>query len=217
MAANSDQKESFWKAATLSLGTYKVICSFCNPECSETLIFDGSVWNKMILLSFLQEENKYPISVTELGMVTLVSSSHQKNTLTPILFTDLGMVILFNLLHASNAQFPISVTESGITVLAHPCIRRFVLVSMMALQLFRESYTLFSSATIILVSPKHPRNTALSIFVTDSGMLTFVSVSHQLNALSSISVTELGMVMLVSALHSCIFKSLYINHLHPKR
>ena len=170
MAAHSDQKESFWNAATPSLGTYKVICAFCNPECSETLIFDGSVWNKMILLSFLQEENKYPISVTELGMVTLVSSSHQKNTLTPILFTDLGMVILFNLLHASNAQFPISVTESGITVLAHPCIRRFVLVSMMALQLFRESYTLFSSATIILVSPKHPRNTALSIFVTDSGI-----------------------------------------------
>ena len=54
MAAHSDQKGSFWNAATLSLGTYKVICVFCNPELSVTLIFDGSVWNKIISFRFSQ-------------------------------------------------------------------------------------------------------------------------------------------------------------------
>ena len=177
MAAHSDQNQCSWKAVTPSLGTYKVICAFCNPECPETLIFDGSVWYKIISVRFSQRENtQFPIHVTELGMVMLVRA-----------------------VHPLNAQSPIHVTESGITVLAHPCIRRFVLVSMMALQLFRESYTLFSSATIILVSSPHPINASSPIHVTDSGILMLVSASHPLNASAPISVTEFGMLMLFSA------------------
>lgn len=79
MAAHSDQKGSFWNAATPSLGTYKVICVFCNPECSETLIFDGSVWYKIISVRFSQPENiQSPISVTEFGVLMLVKSKHKE-------------------------------------------------------------------------------------------------------------------------------------------
>ena len=156
MVAHSDQKGSFWNAATPSSGTYKVICAFCNPECPEISIFDGSVWYKIISVRFSQRENtQFPIHVTELGMVMLVRA-----------------------VHPLNAQSPIHVTESGITVLAHPCIRRFVLVSMMALQLFRESYTLFFSSTTMLASTLHATNTFFPIHFTDSGMLMLVSAPH---------------------------------------
>ena len=104
--------------------------------------------------------------------------------------------------HLRNALFPTSVTDSGIMVLAQPCIRRFVSVSMMALQLPRELYTLFSSATIMLVSARHSSNAFSPISVTDSGMLMLVSTLHSLNAPSPIFVTELGMLMLVSFQHS---------------
>lgn len=100
MAANCDQKESFWNAATPSLGTYKVICAFCNPECSETLIFDGSVWNKIISVRFSQPENtQFPIHVTELGMVMLVRAVHPLNAYSPIHVTDSGLLMLVSAIH----------------------------------------------------------------------------------------------------------------------
>ena len=104
MAANCDQKGSFWKAATPSLGTYKVACVLYNPERSETLIFDGSVWYKIISFRFSQPEKvQSPIHVTELGMVMLVSAVHPSNAQFPIFFTELGMVILANCEYPSNA------------------------------------------------------------------------------------------------------------------
>lgn len=79
MSAYSDQKGSFWNAATPSSGTYKVICAFCNPECPEISIFDGSVWNKVISFIFSQPENiQSPISVTEFGVLMLVKSKHKE-------------------------------------------------------------------------------------------------------------------------------------------
>ena len=108
----------------------------------------------------------------------LVSAVHPINAYSPIHFTDSGMLMLVSALHCSNAPSPIHVTDSGITVLANPCIRQFVLVSMMALQLFRESYTLFSSATTMLVSALHPSNAQSPIILTDSGMLMLVSFLH---------------------------------------
>lgn len=77
MAANSDQKGSFWKAATPSLGTYKVACVLYNTN--KPMTFDGSVWNKIISFRFSQPENiQSPIHVTELGMVMLVKSKHKE-------------------------------------------------------------------------------------------------------------------------------------------
>ena len=157
MAANSDQNQCSRKAVTPSLGTYKVICVFCNPELSVTLIFDGSVWNKIISFRFSHPSNAHPpISVTDSEMLMLVSALHLANAHSLISVTVSGMLMLVSASHSSNALSPISVTDSGITVLVQPCIRRFAFVSMMALQLPRESYTLFPSATIILVSALHP-------------------------------------------------------------
>ena len=77
MAAHSDQKGFFWKAATLSLGTYNVICALFNTN--KPMTFDVSVWNKIISFRFSQPENiQSPIHVTELGMVMLVKSKHKE-------------------------------------------------------------------------------------------------------------------------------------------
>ena len=82
MAANCDQKESSWKSATLSLGTYKVACSMGNTagNISKAMIFDGSVWNKIISFRFSHSLNAHlPISVTDSGMLMLVSALHPSN------------------------------------------------------------------------------------------------------------------------------------------
>ena len=50
-----------------------------------------------------------------------------------------GMVIEVRLSHSENAKSPILVTLLGIIVDAHPCINVLLLVSMIALQLSRES------------------------------------------------------------------------------
>ena len=77
MAAHSDQKGFFWKAATPSLGTYNVICALFNTN--KPMTFDGSVWNKIISFRFSQPENiQSPIHVTELGMVMLVKLKHKE-------------------------------------------------------------------------------------------------------------------------------------------
>ena len=122
MAAQSDQKGFFWKAATPSLGTYNVICALFNTN--KPMTFDGSVWNKIISFRFLQPENiQSPTHVTELGMVMLVSAVHPLNAYSPIHITELGMVMLVRAVHPLNASFPIFVTDSGMLMLVsaeHP-------------------------------------------------------------------------------------------------
>ena len=97
MAANSDQKGSFWNAATPSLGTYKVACSMGNTagNISKAMIFDGSVWNKIISFRFSHSSNAHaPIDVTEFGMLMHVSPLHLLNAQSPISVTELGMLML---------------------------------------------------------------------------------------------------------------------------
>lgn len=107
-------------------------------------------------------------------MVILLNNLHPKKANSSIFVTDSGIEILVK--HVSlNASFPISVTEFGITVLAKPCIRRFVLVSMMPLQFSRESYTLLPSVTTILVRAPHPQRTFSPIVFTESGMVMLVN------------------------------------------
>ena len=124
LAAHSDQKGSFWKAATPSLGTYKVACVLYNPERSETLIFDGSVWYKIISFRFSQPEKaQSPIHVTELGMVMHVIALHPENAHSLISLTEFGMLTSVSFQHPQNAPSPITVTESGIVTLVstvHP-------------------------------------------------------------------------------------------------
>ena len=62
---------------------------------------------------------------------------------------ELGMVMLVKSVQTLKASSPMEVTELGITVFLHPAMSLLLLVSMMALQLLRESYTVLPLSTTI--------------------------------------------------------------------
>ena len=66
-------------------------------------------------------------------------------------------------------------TLVGIVVFIHPKISVFVAVSIIALQLFRESYAGLPDATTMLVNPEQLAKAKSPMLVTPSGMLTFVN------------------------------------------
>ena len=70
--------------------------------------------------------------------------------------TELGMLMEVRPLQLKNAEFPMVVTELGIIALLHPAISVLVFVSMMALQLFRESYFVFPLSTLIIKECRVP-------------------------------------------------------------
>ena len=119
----------------------------------------------------------------------------------PIDVTELGIVTDVNPVQYWNAYLPIVVTESGIVLFLQPAINVFVDVSIIALQLLRESYILFPDSTLISVKLEHPANTPSPISVTESGIVTDVNPVQYSNALFPIVVTELGMVIDVKLLH----------------
>ena len=59
--------------------------------------------------------------------------------------TELGMLMAVRLVQPKNAQSPMEVTELGMVVFMQPAINVLVAVSIMALQLLRESYFGLSS------------------------------------------------------------------------
>ena len=71
------------------------------------------------------------------------------------------------------------VTSSGITVFLHPAIRVLVAVSMIALQFFLLSYTVFLSSTFMLINPVQSRNAFSPMLVTLSGIVMFVKPVQQ--------------------------------------
>ena len=77
--------------------------------------------------------------VTELGITMLVSPVQEAKAPLPMLVTEVGIMMLVSPLKFSNAFMPIFVTELGIMVFLHPAIYVLLDVSMMALQLSRES------------------------------------------------------------------------------
>ena len=77
-------------------------------------------------------------------------------------------------LQPEKAYSPIEVTELGMIVLLHPAISVFVEVSIIALQLSRESYFVFPLSTTIEVKPEQPEMAARPIEVTELGMVTEV-------------------------------------------
>ena len=102
----------------------------------------------------LQKVNaKSPILVTLLGIVILVKPLQQEKALLPMLVTLLGIVILVKPLQPEKAQEPMLVTLLGITEFLQPVINLFVDFSIIALQLSRESYTVFPDSTTIDVKP----------------------------------------------------------------
>ena len=87
--------------------------------------------------------------LTELGMVkSPVKSEQRAKALSPMEITELGILIDVSSETDLNASLPMAVTVLGITVLLHPVSNTLVLVSMMALQSFLESYMLFSGSTV---------------------------------------------------------------------
>ena len=79
-----------------------------------------------------------PMLVTELGIVTEVRPQYMK-ACVPMLVTELGMVTKVRPLQPEKAYSPMLVTELGIIVFLHPAIKVLEFVSMIALQLSRES------------------------------------------------------------------------------
>ena len=89
------------------------------------------------------------------------------------------------------------VTELGITVFLHPTINVFVFVSIIALQLSRESYFVFPDSTSIVVRPEQSENAELPMLVTEFGIVTLVKLEQPEKAEPPMLVTELPIVTLV--------------------
>ena len=92
------------------------------------------------------------------------------------------MVTLVKPVQSRNADLPIEVTELGIIVFIHPLINVFVVVSIMALQFSRESYTELPLSTFMLVKPLQLLNAYSPIEVTELGMVTPVKPPQASNA-----------------------------------
>ena len=73
-----------------------------------------------------------------------------------MLVTLLGIVMLVKPVQPSKARHPMLVTLLGIFVLIHPTINVFDSVSIIALQLFLESYFELPVSTFIVVKPLQP-------------------------------------------------------------
>ena len=68
------------------------------------------------------------------------------------------MVILVKPVQPLNALYPIEMTEFGMDVFLHPNINLFDAISIIALQLSRESYTVLLLSTTIDSMPVQPAN-----------------------------------------------------------
>ena len=97
-----------------------------------------------------------PIFVTPLGMVSEVRAQPLKARFS-IVVTLLGMMMEVSLCQAK-ASLPMVVTLLGIDVFLQPIISVFELVSMIALQLLRLSYTELRLSTVIDARFVQPRN-----------------------------------------------------------
>ena len=104
--------------------------------------------------------------VTLLGIVTEVRPEQPENALLPMLVTLLGIVTEVRPEQPENALLPMFVTLFGIIVFLQPKTKVLVVVSIMALQLSRESYTAFPEATLIEAKLSQPRNAISPMLVT---------------------------------------------------
>lgn len=97
-----------------------------------------------------------PIDVIEFGMTIEANPVQPPKAYSPIDETELGMIAEVSPVCPLKAQESIATTEFGIIVLLQPAINLFVAVSIIALQLPRESYALLSGSTSILFNPLQP-------------------------------------------------------------
>ncbi len=102
---------------------------------------------------------KLPIVVTLFGMVMEDSPVQPFNAHSPMDVMLLGIVMEDRLLQPKKAYLPKDVALGGIEVFLQPATNVFVTFSIMALQLSRESYTVFSSSTMMVLIFGHSANT----------------------------------------------------------
>ena len=93
---------------------------------------------------------------------------------SPILLTPLGIVTDVKPAQPLKALFPILVTLLGIIVFLSPMIKVFDDVSIIALQLSRESYFVFPLSTTIEVRSMQPKKALSPMMVTELGIITEV-------------------------------------------
>ena len=116
-----------------------------------------------------------PILVIELGRSKSTRPLQPEKAYIPIQVTEEGILISCISEHSKNAQSSIEETSLGIIDVLQPMISLFELVSIMALQLFRESKTGFSLSTTIDSSALHPEKAPLPINDTVLGIVTLFS------------------------------------------
>ena len=93
---------------------------------------------------------------------------------SPIFVTLFGILMEVRPEQRENAPEPILVTLLGIMVFLQPKNNVLLAVSIIALQLFRESNVVFPDSTLIEVRPLQPSKAQLPILVTLFGMVTEV-------------------------------------------
>ena len=95
------------------------------------------------------EKALFPMLVTPSGSVMDVKPVQSLKTLSPILVNPSGSVMEVRPVQPQKASLSMLVTSSGIIVVLHPAINVLVEVSMIALQLSRESYTVLLELTMM--------------------------------------------------------------------
>ena len=106
------------------------------------------------------------------------------------------MLIDSSSLQLSKALLPIIFAVVGMMVFLQPKIRTFVDFSIIALQLFRESYTRLFGSTVMEQSPLQRKKAFRPILDTLDGMFIFVKLEQSMNAFSPIAVTVEGITLL---------------------
>ena len=122
------------------------------------------------------------------------------NAYPPISVTEFGIVIEVKVSHPEKAYFPTLVTEDGIVDIEQALTNVFVAVSIMALQLSRESNVLLPLSTLISVKLSQLLKRHPPICLTDAGMINEVIPVHPEKAFKPILITELGIVTEVKPL-----------------
>ena len=109
--------------------------------------------------------------VTLAGIVMEVRSVHSWNAPSLIVVTLLGISMLVKPEQPEKALSPMVVTLLGMIVLRQANISVFVSVSIIPLQLSRESYFGFFDSTLMEVRPVQPEKAEPSMLVTLAGMV----------------------------------------------
>ena len=131
---------------------------------------------------------KVSMSVTLLGIITDVKSEPAKAH-EPIDVTEFGISKVSKPFNCTKALAPMAITEFGMLMFLHPHLNVLEDVSITALQLLRESYTLFLLSTMIVFKLLQPEKIQSPIVETFCGIIIDIRFIQSLNASSGIVVS----------------------------